>query len=64
MKNINIKCPKCGYANHEYYIKQYGKCHLCGKILDEKAHFKQQMRKKLRLWKGKRQDGCSWWNTL
>lgn len=63
-RNDNIQCKKCGYCNHKHYVEQTGKCHLCGNILDEKAYFKLQMRKKLRLWRGKRQDGNSWWNTL
>ena len=58
----NIKCDVCGYQNHNYYVKESGVCHLCGKILDDKAYFKSQMVAKLRLWKGKRRNGCSWWN--
>lgn len=52
--NKNIKCDICGYQNHEYYVKESGVCHLCGKILDERAYFKSQMNKKLRLWRGKK----------
>lgn len=50
----NVKCDVCGYHNHKSYLKISGVCHLCGKILDERAYFKAQMYKKLRLWKGKR----------
>ena len=50
----NIKCDICGYQNHAYFVKQSGVCHLCGKILDEKAYFKQQMNIKLRLWRNTR----------
>jgi len=50
----NIKCDVCGYQNHDYYVKKSGVCHLCGKVLDDKAYFKAQMNKKLRLWRGKR----------
>ena len=49
----NIKCDVCGYQNHDYFVKQSGVCHLCGKILDDRAYFKAQMNKKLRLWRGK-----------
>ena len=44
-----IKCDVCGYQNHIDYVKYSGVCHLCGKILDEKAYFKAQMNKKLKL---------------
>lgn len=50
----NVKCDVCGYQNYRCYVKQSGVCHLCGKILDDKAYFKAQMNKKLRLWRGKR----------
>lgn len=46
-----IRCDVCGYCNHKDFVKYTGVCHLCGKILDERAYFKQQMIKKMRLWK-------------
>jgi len=49
-----IKCEKCGYQNNKDYVQYSGVCHLCGKILDEKAYFKQQLNKKMRLWRGQR----------
>lgn len=49
----NIKCPYCNYENHEFNVKTYGTCTRCKKVLDEKAKFKYEMNKKLRLWKGK-----------
>lgn len=52
----NIQCEKCGYCNHKEYVKYSGVCNGCGNILDEKAYFKFQMNKKLRLWKGKRRN--------
>lgn len=64
MKSDNIKCDICGYNNHKYYVEQSGVCHLCGKILDGRAYFKCQMNRRLRLWRGKRQDGRSWWNSF
>ena len=48
----NIKCDICGYQNHKEFVDKSGVCHLCGKILDDKAYFKAQMNKKLRLWRG------------
>lgn len=57
-----IKCDICGYQNDKNLVKGSGVCHLCGKILDDRAYFKAQMNKKLRLWRGKRQDGNTWWN--
>ena len=50
----NIKCDICGYQNHKCYVKYSGVCHLCGKILDDRAYFKAQMNKKLRLWRGEK----------
>ena len=52
--NENIQCEKCGYCNHKDFVKYSGVCHLCGNILDDKAYFKQQMIKKMRLWRGQR----------
>ena len=50
----NIKCPNCGYQNHKHFVQYSGQCHLCKKVLDEKAYFKQQMIIKMRLWRGKK----------
>ena len=47
-------CDVCSYGNNPDFVKRTGVCHGCGKILDEKAYFKQQMNKKLRLWRGKK----------
>ena len=49
----NIKCDVCGYHNHKYFVKYSGVCHLCGKVLDNKAYFKYQLRQRLRLWRKK-----------
>lgn len=46
-------CDRCGYGNHNDFLKYSGVCHGCGKILDEKAYFRAQMNKKLRMWRGK-----------
>lgn len=62
-KYDNVKCDICGYQNYKKYVDCSGICHGCGKILDDKAYFKAQINKKLRLWRGKREDGCNWWNT-
>lgn len=48
------QCDNCGYYNDNDYLKYSGVCHLCGKILDEKAYFKQKMIKEMRLWRGKK----------
>ena len=47
-------CDICSYGNNPDYVKYTGLCHGCGKVLDDKAFFKYQMNKKLRLWRGKR----------
>lgn len=47
----NIECNKCGYHNHKRNVVIYGTCLMCGNVLDEKAKFKYEMNKKLRLWR-------------
>ncbi len=47
-------CDECGYGNNNDFLKFSGVCHGCGKILDEKAYFKAQMNKKMRLWRNDR----------
>ena len=54
--NINIKCEVCGYQNHKHYVDVFGRCHLCGNILDQKAFFMSQMNKRLHIWKGKKEN--------
>lgn len=51
-KEKHIIC-ECGYQNKPFNVKIWGTCTRCRKILDEKAYFKYQMNKKLRLWRGK-----------
>jgi hypothetical protein len=46
-----IYCDKCGYCNRVEMISKYGTCRGCLAVLDEKAKFKYEMNKKLRLWK-------------
>lgn len=49
-ENLNlIKCPRCNYCNRKYFVKKYGTCNKCNKVLDEKAYFKYRMAKKLHL---------------
>lgn len=48
-----IQCDICGYHNQKDFVKHTGACHCCGKILDDKAYFKAQMNKKMRMWRGK-----------
>ena len=46
-KRLNsIKC-ECGYCNKKGMIDIYGTCRLCGKILDQKAKYRYEMRKRL-----------------
>lgn len=52
--NTNVKCDICGYENKKEFLQYSGVCHLCGKILDDRAYFKAQMNKRLRLWRGKK----------
>lgn len=48
-----IKC-ECGYNNQPHNVEVYGTCNGCKKVLDEKAKFRYDMNKKLRLWRGKK----------
>lgn len=44
-KNLNnIICPRCKYQNNEIFVKKYGKCHLCGVILDKKYFIKTMLK--------------------
>lgn len=45
----NIVCEQCGYQNHKYFVDIYGTCNLCGKVLDPKAKYRYEMKKRLRL---------------
>lgn len=47
----NIKC-QCGYSNHKGLVDIYGTCKLCGAVLDPKAKYRYEMRKKLYLYPG------------
>ena len=49
----NIKC-ECGYCNKKDMIAVYGTCKYCGKVLDDRAKYKYEMRRKLQLWRGKK----------
>jgi len=42
----NIICPRCKYHNHDVYIKKYGKCNLCGCVLD-KDYFIRTLERRL-----------------
>lgn len=46
----NIKCV-CGYQNLKHNVQHYGTCTRCGKVLDNSARFKFEMKKKLMLWR-------------
>ena len=46
-------CEKCGYRNREENWKVYGTCTRCGSVIDEKAKYKYEMNKRLRLWRNK-----------
>lgn len=35
------QCDICGYRNNPDFLKYSGVCNCCGKILDERAYFKQ-----------------------
>lgn len=50
------QCDICGYKNNPDFLQYSGVCHCCGKILDDKAYFKAQMNKKMRLWRDKKFD--------
>lgn len=47
----NVKCD-CGYCNKKSMIDIYGTCRLCGKVLDSKAKYRYEMKKKLYMFPG------------
>lgn len=52
LKNLpNIKC-QCGYNNKKEIVKIYGTCRLCGAVLDPKAKYRYEMKKKLNMFPG------------
>lgn len=50
MKTNFVVC-ECGYDNQKNSIDTFGTCLKCGKILNERAYFKYNMRKLTRSWK-------------
>lgn len=48
-----IKC-ECGYNNKPIYVSVYGSCLRCKRVLDEKAKFKYDMKRKMRLWRNEK----------
>lgn len=50
-KETNIKC-RCGYCNHKELIEIYGTCRFCGAVLDQKAKYRYEMRKRLYVFPG------------
>ena len=47
----NVICDRCGYQNKMFYVKKYGTCKLCKKVLS-KEHYKKAILSRLR-----RKDG-------
>ena len=47
----NVICARCGYQNKMFYVRKYGTCHLCKKVLS-KEHYKKAILSRLR-----RKDG-------
>lgn len=43
----------CGYHNRKCFVELSGVCKCCGTVLDDRAKFKYEMNKRLKLWKGK-----------
>lgn len=48
----NIICPRCKYQNHKEQVAKYGKCNLCGVVLD-KNYFTKTMLRRLKNEKNK-----------
>lgn len=40
-----ITCDKCGYNNEKDRFQAFGTCLHCGKVLDDKVHFKATLSK-------------------
>lgn len=49
-----VQCDICGYYNQKQYVKYSGVCHCCGKILDDRAYFKQELNKRMKLWRNQK----------
>lgn len=48
-----VKC-ECSYNNNPERLKAFGTCLRCGKVLDEKAKYRYEMNKRLKLWREKK----------
>ena len=46
-----VQCPECGYRNKKVFLERTGCCNCCGKILDQKAHMKYVVNKKIKNYK-------------
>lgn len=46
LNDVNVKC-ECGYSNHKQLVDIYGTCRLCGTVLDQKAKYRYEMKKRL-----------------
>lgn len=46
IKEHFVTC-ECGYNNKKNRLQAFGTCLACGKILDEKAYFKRNIREKM-----------------
>ena len=46
-----VYCSNCGYCNKAEMVAKYGTCKRCNITLDDKAKFKYEMNKHLRLWR-------------
>ena len=47
LNDYYITCS-CGYNNEKKRLENFGTCLLCGKVLDQKAHFRRIKKDKLR----------------
>lgn len=43
----NVICDRCGYQNKMFYVRKYGTCNLCKKVLS-KEHYKKAILYRLR----------------
>lgn len=43
----NVICDRCGYQNKMFYVRKYGTCNLCKKVLS-KENYKKAILYKLR----------------
>jgi len=43
VKDLFVTCDECGYNNEKERFQAFGTCLHCGKVLDDRIHFRAEM---------------------